>query len=1253
MRLINRKDIEDWANSFETKGYLPIIIARLVRATTHVSTKINFPSGTGVFISGWDGIVDCIEDSGYVPKGLSFWEIGTEEDVKGKADDDYDARTKDPLGCDPGKSTFVFVTPRYWKFKGKWLKARKAEGIWKDIKVYDSEGIEQWLDRAVAVSRTFSAYLNKYPLDGIQTTDEFWEEWSKGPKCALVPDVVTAGRDFEKNLLFTFLTGNPSIKGVKASTKNEAIAFIIACAKQFEVDANELFFSKSLIVDTEPVYRAVRINNTSPLNLIPRFENYQPLYAAVSAGHHVIVPLGADDSFNQETITLPIIDRDGQIAGLVKSGLSQDESEKFSREAGRNITILKKKFLQFPDNRATWTKTEDTREIVPALLLGRWNEQKPGDRKLLETLASESYDSYLQKLNKWKNLQESPIIQIGETWRLVSPLDLWTTLSSQLSCRDFDKLSDCINMAFSNGNPAIESNSAMSQYFTPQRTFSEWSREGLMQSLILISHYGTNLQMATNGAPQTWVDNLLQSLLKSASSEIWISLNHEMPLIAEASPTSFLSALEESLNSSNRAVMAMFVEEESVFGSSGNYTGLLWALEALAWLPEYLTDATLLLARLAAADPGGKLHNRPINSLIEIFKPWHYRTLGSYEKRTQALEIIILKEPDVGWSFVRSLLPQSHDVARPTHKLRWRLFEANLKIPYTRNEVYQMYSFLVEKLLSIFDYTDDKGAQLVEDSVNLIASDRRAIIDFLINQKAQINRPENLIWHAARKVLAHHRTYPKANWALPESELILYQNIYDLFQPTDILGKYLWMFNEHWPEFPEGGEYGPELETSVRNRRVEAAELISKNYSIAGLIRLSKQVKEPFIFGDTLANVINDEGQILELLHLLNDKDKESLAFIHSFLFSKSHAQSFDWITNTFNKLVQMGFGPTAVGQFFVPITQSKQLWSLIESAGPEIAREYWLNFFPRIFHRPTEEKLIALEGLMKYNRFVSAMTNANHFAAEIPTELIIKILEGLVVHPTEERTRFQGYEIERMFEELDKRGNVQKKDLISLEWQYLSILASYGRRRSPKLLHQELATDPNFFMEVLRLVYKPKNKQATDEIQNRNPEQAQAMAHQAYRLLDSFETVPGFTQPNILDKRLLNNWVDAVRKLAGEFDRLEVADMQIGQILANYPETETPWPPDAICEVIERINTESIKRNFSSEAYNKRGSSTRGVFEGGDIERGHAEYFQQQAKARKQKFPIVSKILSDLAIGYLAQAKRMDEEAERERLEY
>lgn len=53
-----------------------------------------------------------------------------------------------------------------------------------------------------------------------------------------------AGREYEKENLQSVLRGEPQVVAIQASTKNEAITFIIAAAKTFQDEEGGQFFSK-------------------------------------------------------------------------------------------------------------------------------------------------------------------------------------------------------------------------------------------------------------------------------------------------------------------------------------------------------------------------------------------------------------------------------------------------------------------------------------------------------------------------------------------------------------------------------------------------------------------------------------------------------------------------------------------------------------------------------------------------------------------------------------------------------------------------------------------------------------------------------------------------------------------------------------------------------------------------------------------------------------------------------------------------
>lgn len=1262
MKLVTRNDIEGWATTALSKTDLPFLISKLVRATTPTSSQINFPSGSTAFIGGWDGVVVCEENTAYVPKGISLYEFGTESNSKGKADEDYDKRKEDPLGFDPKESVFIFITPRFWKFKEKWVKEKQSERFWKDVKAYDSSDLEQWLEIAVYVSGWFANYLRKAPLNGVDIAELFWKYWSEYNGISLLPETVVSGREKEQEDIFKFLKDKPSITSLKAATKHEAIAFIIASAKLFPDKESEIFFSKALVVHTEEAYKIVSSNFISPLILIPTFENRLPMYSAVSNNHHVIVPLGGDEDFDKNTITLPTIYRDGQIDSLVKGGLSKEDAEKFSRESGRNITILKK-LLGFPHNKTKWIEEADIREIIPALILGRWDETFVGDIEIIELLSHQKYTDYLITLNKWKNFEETPIIQIGETWRLTSPLDLWTNLSSQLTENDFKNLEECFSQAFKKGNPIIEpkDKNDFAASFNKKKKYSNWSREGLTQSLILVGRLGDSIKIPNLNKPQTWVDSIVLDLLYNAIGETWVSVDRELPLISEASPDSFLKSVINSLVKEEPEIMEMFKEEDGFLHKTSHHTGLLWALENLAWLPEYLRDASLILLKLSRLDPGGNLSNRPLNSITEIFKPWHYQTLASYNERMEVLKYITEQEQQTGWSLLIRMLPEHHGVAHPTHKMRWRMFDKNTNLKYTYQEIWDTHSAVIEMLIELFDYDENKFAQLINEVTNLNPKDRERVLTWAEEVCLKVEQKNFTTWATIRKILNHHRSHPETDWALPESELKRLEDLYNKLQPTSILDKYIWLFNDHWPEFPEGfvfkdNEFEKRHEQHqkiVDDARKDAVINFISELGLDKTLELRNEITQLSAFGYALADVINKKENILIISKCLYDGDNK-ITFIHSFIYRKSIKEGFDWVKDLFSDLQDRNYSNHALSNVLIPINQNQELWNFILALNEEIQNLYWQNMRPHFFHISGTEKTFGVEMLLTHKRFFSAIDISSHFPKVIPTNLLEEMLRRAGTEEANEATRLRGYEIERIFEELDNREDTEKSTLIQLEWLYLPILDSYGTSRKPINLEEELANNPDFFIDVLKWIYLPEDKALLEEERKGIADEViQSRAKQSYHLLNSWKKIPGMKEDNSIDEIELKNWIDKVRELAKNASRLEVADMHIGKILAQYPENIPEWPQETIFKIIEKINSDSLKSNYSSALFNKRGSSTRGAFDGGDIEREKAAYFEKLEKYFKNKYPNVAEIFKRLSEGYLQDAKRMDEEAERRRLEH
>jgi hypothetical protein len=270
MKWIDSTDLRAWANRRDCQETLPLLARKLIRATSNSITSIKFPAGESVLLGGWDGILEVVDGTEYIPTGSSLWEFGASVDPKGKADGDYKKRTENPLGYNPKDSTFVFVTPRLWQNGDEWIKEKMAEGKWKDIKVYNSEFLEEWIDEAPTVGAWLAIkHLHKFP-DGVQSTDDFWNEWSAGGKVQLNPDLLLGGRKKEQDKLIQNSKISEIIP-VQGISRDETIAFVAACFKD-NAALEEDFFARSIIVDNIDAFRKLSVLS-KPLILIPRFED--------------------------------------------------------------------------------------------------------------------------------------------------------------------------------------------------------------------------------------------------------------------------------------------------------------------------------------------------------------------------------------------------------------------------------------------------------------------------------------------------------------------------------------------------------------------------------------------------------------------------------------------------------------------------------------------------------------------------------------------------------------------------------------------------------------------------------------------------------------------------------------------------------------------------------------------------------------------------------------------------------------------
>ena len=135
--------------------------------------------------------------------------------------------------------------------------------------------------------------------------------------------------------------------------------------------------------------------------------------------------------------------------------------------------------------------------------------------------------------------------------------------------------------------------------------------------------------MEAQGISTGCIDTYIASKLKDFTLERFLSNRNNLQWIAESSPSSFLTYLEDDIKAGMPILSKVFEvkhSEYSIAGSEIYYSELLFCLEQLAWDIRYLQRVTAILLEFCRFPNDSNYSNRPSASLYSIYRfmlsPW-------------------------------------------------------------------------------------------------------------------------------------------------------------------------------------------------------------------------------------------------------------------------------------------------------------------------------------------------------------------------------------------------------------------------------------------------------------------------------------------------------------------------------------------------------------------------------------------------------------------------------------------------------
>jgi len=1245
--LVDATDLTFWANRRDAQDMLPRLVRRLVHGTVERILRAGFRAGEGVQIAGWDGIVEVEKGNAFVPDGTSVWEMGVDKGVKPKADEDYEKRTAEPLGVTPSQSTFVFVTPRRWSAKHEWETIRRQEGNWHDVRAYDADDLEQWLETAPAVHIWVSILLGKHP-QAAQDLATYWDNWSGATNPVMSPDLVLAGREDVTAQIHAWLDNPGSPFALRGESRAEAIAVFAAALEKLVPERRESILSRVVLVQDVTSWNHLTASN-GQLALVAGFDcDSVAIGRAVRNNHSVIVPLGHSDAASSHAVEIPRPSREDVGKILVANGVAEDKARDLAVLARRSLTAFRRRIAIVQEiEQPAWSRPENARALLPALLMGRWSSGIEGDQQVLATLAGKGYDEVHAELVRWSNADDPPVRCIGTTWYLTSEEDAWVLLGRYLTVDDLCKFQKLAVGVLSQPDPAFDlpdEKRWMAGVIGERPQHSGLLRTGIANTLAILGARGHAIRITGGSTLETYAQGPVRELLRSNDWRVWASL--PLGLLAEAAPDEFLDAVDRGASGDHPFLLALFRDKEADMFSSAPHTGLLFALEALGWSEDLLARVATALARLARIDPGGRWANRPLASLRSIFLLWLPQTTAPLERRLRAIDAIRERQPDIAWKVMKSLLPQQMDHSSPTARPGWREWAPPGDVRVTMAEHVEGVQKVVDCMLADVGTNGPQWSDLIEALPELPPDQYNAAVTKLESLDPQELTEDSLeaVSNALRALVSQHRSFADAEWSLPVEEINRLAANLPRFQPQEPLRRYGWLFGTN-PSLPEGREDDWEAyQQAIAARQCEAIESLYGQSGLTWLSDFVEHVERPDQLGAAMARTrIADDVADRLLREHLRPTVQRQCALIADFVGTRVRSAGLEWAEE---KLAAIGseWAPAERATFCICLPFNSRTWEIVDGFDDVTIAEYWKKVSP--FYVDGNEVEPVARRLLEHGRAGVATDLLQHHVrgSRLSVNLVVDVLERLAtgpVHETEVR-RLSAHDVADLLAYCSASDEIDESRLAKLEWAFLPAL---GRRiHTPKVLLREMARNPEFFAQVIALVYRAEGEAPSDP-----SEEEKARAERAYKLLQSWRgrPVPGMAEDGVFDPQALRDWVLEARKILQVEGRLAMGDHTMGEILSSLPAGDDgAWPHPAVRDLIEQLASDDFEQGLVIGTLNSEGVSWRNPNEGGSRERGQADRYEQWARAISDRWGRTAAMLRRLRDHYRSRADDEDQRA-------
>lgn len=239
--------------------------------------------------------------------------------------------------------------------------------------------------------------------------------------------------------------------------------------------------------------------------------------------------------------------------------------------------------------------------FIPTIaLIGAWKEDNEFDCKMIEQISGMGYSEFEARARTMLS-QNSEYLQLTNgNWKVCHKEELLDQCKNKLFDDSIGKLLEAVESILRQKSKCVASKMP---YFIPVSGEYDNSLElrgNLVKSLCWVKKNLSELSQCNQEKIKNNIYALVSTLLQDAKWITWTSLRDCLQNLAELSPEAFLKDAERGIINNPTEIVNLFPPKSGELSGINYISNLLWALEILAWSPEYLVHSISVLGLLEA-----------------------------------------------------------------------------------------------------------------------------------------------------------------------------------------------------------------------------------------------------------------------------------------------------------------------------------------------------------------------------------------------------------------------------------------------------------------------------------------------------------------------------------------------------------------------------------------------------------------------------------------------------------------------------